>query len=229
MLRLTVAVFATFAGISEAACADDGERSRVTTAAAYLAVCPLLTPAPEFASAAARVVNKSSESDLVDERWDKISALKNRALNDLCGEAMRLYGENGSNGSNWLIKKGIVGVSFEEIVAAGDDGLPNSTERQVVSNYVSVAQANRCPGYQTAAAIHIYLAKYGINVRDLEDGGRLQFVYASERLRFLEWFDRNPSSVEGEVNTGAWAAFCLAQIAKFGPDGTIYPNALVEK
>lgn len=229
MLRLIIALLATFASISEAAWADDSERNRVTTAAAYLAVCPLLTPGREFASAAARVVINSPESDLVNERWDKISALKNRTLNDLCGEAMRLYGENGSNGANWLIKKGMVGVSFEEIVAAGDEDLPNSTERQVVSNYVGVAQANRCAGYKTAAAIHIYLAKYGINVRDLEEGGRLQFVYASERLRFLEWFDRNPSSVEGKVSTGAWAAFCLAQIAKFGPDGTIYPNALIEK
>ncbi|OCI91923.1 hypothetical protein A6U86_20640 [Rhizobium sp. AC27/96] len=151
-------------------------------------------------------------------------------MNDLCGEAMDLYGKNGSRDTNWLIKKGIVGVSFEEIVAAGDNGLPNSTERQVVSNYVSVAQANRCQGFKTAAAIHIYLAKYGIDASDFGEGGRLQFLYAAEQLRFLEWFDRNPSSVEeAKVNDSAWAAFCLAQIAKFGPDGTIYPNALIKK
>lgn len=229
MLRLIVALLATFVSMSGAANADDSERNRVTTAAAYLAVCPLLTSGPKFAAATARVVSKSPESDLVDERWDIISALKNRTLNDLCGEAIRLYGENGSNDPNWLIKKGIIGVSFEEIIAAGDNGIPNSTERQVVSNYVSVAQANRCHGFTTAAAIHVYLAKYGINAHDFEEGGRLQFVYASEQLRFLEWFDRNPSSVEAKVNASAWAAFCLAQIAKFGPDGTIYPNALIEK
>lgn len=231
MLRVIVALFAILLALSNAASAEDTERNQVMTAAAYLTVCPSLTPGPEFAAATARVVNKfrDSSSELHREHVNKMSALASRTLNDICSEALRLYGKNGTAASSWLIPKGLVTMDFDEIIAAGDNSFPNSTDRQVTSNYVNVSQANRCNGFELTAEVHVYLAKYGISVYDFDEGRRLRFVYASEMLRFLEWFDRNPSSIEGKVSDEAWNAFCFAQIAKFGPDGTIHRNVLIRK